>query len=46
MEGFYDWGGQLRETDTGPGGTGIAHCRPEFIPAEAERIFTALAAMD
>ncbi|MDR8020075.1 Fic/DOC family protein [Nesterenkonia aerolata] len=42
VEGFYTWGGQLRTTDTGPGGTGLAHCRPEFIPAEAERIFIAL----
>ncbi|MCI2265874.1 Fic family protein [Sediminivirga luteola] len=46
VEGFYTWGGQLRTTDTGPGGTGLAHCRPEFIPAEAERIFTALHRMD
>ncbi len=43
VQGFYSWGGQLRATDTGPGGTGIAHCRPEFIVAEANRIFTALA---
>lgn len=28
VQGFYSWGGQLRATDTGPGGTGIAHCRP------------------
>lgn len=42
---LYIWGGQLRDTDTGPGGTGIAHCRPAFIPAEAERIFTTLAGM-
>ncbi len=40
---LYDWGGRLRDTDTGPGGTPIAHCRPAFIPAEAHRIFTALA---
>lgn len=40
------WGGRLRDTDTGPGGTGIAHCRPQFIPAEADRIFTALAGAD
>lgn len=46
VEGFYDWGGQVRDTDTGPGGTAIAHCRPEFIPAEANRIFTALGGMD
>ncbi|MHB1173235.1 MAG: Fic/DOC family protein [Lacisediminihabitans sp.] len=46
VHGFYSWGGQLRDTDTGPGGTGIAHCRPEYIPAEADRIFTALAGMD
>lgn len=42
VQDFYTWGGQLRDTDTGPGGTGIAHCRPQFIPVEAERIFTAL----
>lgn len=46
VRGFYTWGGALRDTDTGPGGTGIAHCRPPFIPAEADRIFTALARMD
>lgn len=46
VQDFYAWGGQLRDTDTGPGGTGIAHCRPEHIPAEADRIFTALADMD
>ncbi|MFT3871528.1 MAG: Fic family protein [Nocardioides sp.] len=46
VDGFYAWGGQLRDTDTKPGGTGIAHCRPQFIGAEAERIFTALAERD
>ncbi len=46
VDGFYSWGGQLRTTDTGPGGTGIAHCRPEFIEAEAERVFNALAETD
>lgn len=46
IQDLYTWGGQLRETDTGPGGTGIAHCRPEFIPAEAARIFGALADME
>ena len=43
VRGFYTWGGVLRDTDTGPGGTGLAHCRPQFIPAEAGRIFTTLA---
>lgn len=43
VDGFYTWGGRLRDTDTGPGGTGIAHCRPEFIPGEAARVFGALA---
>lgn len=43
VRGFYTWGGQLRLTETGPGGTGITHCRPQFIPAEAARIFAALA---
>ena len=42
VQGFYTWGGQLRDTDTGPGGTGIAHCRPEFILAETERVFAQL----
>lgn len=46
VDGFYSWGGQLRETDTGPGGTGIAHRRPEFIRAEADRVFGALAEAD
>lgn len=46
VRGFYSWVGQLRTTDTGPGGTGIAHCRPEFVVAEATRIFTVLAEMD
>ncbi len=46
VRGFYGWGGQLRDTDTGPGGTGIAHCRPEFIVAEANRVFGALAEAD
>lgn len=43
VEGFYAWGGQLRDTDTGPGGTGIAHCRPEFIRPETDRVFGSLA---
>ncbi len=40
---LYVWGGDLRDTDTHPGGTGIAHCRPPFIAPEAERVFGALA---
>ncbi|MFT3860870.1 Fic/DOC family protein [Micropruina sp.] len=43
VDGFYSWGGQLRTADTGPGGTGIAHCRPEFIRAETDRVFGTLA---
>ncbi len=46
VDGFYAWGGILRDTNTGPGGTGIAHCRPEFITAEADRVLTALAGAD
>lgn len=46
VEGFYAWGGRLRDTNTGPGGTGIAHCVPEFIPDEASRVFGALDRMD
>ncbi len=33
---LYVWGGDIRDTDTHPGGTGIAHCRPPFIVPEAE----------
>ncbi|WP_166983017.1 Fic/DOC family protein [Paramicrobacterium fandaimingii] len=40
---LYTWGGEIRDTDTHPGGTGIAHCRPPFIVAEAERVFGTLA---
>ncbi|MCT1589988.1 hypothetical protein NLM24_38690 [Nocardia zapadnayensis] len=36
----------MRDTNTGPGGTGIAHCLPEFIPDEAVRVFGVLAKMD
>ena len=25
---MYSWGGEIRDTDTHPGGTGIAHCPP------------------
>lgn len=46
VDGFYTWGGRLRDTNTGPGGTGIAHCLPEFIPAEAGRVFGVLADAD
>lgn len=43
---LYLWGGDLRDTDTHPGGTGIAHCRPQFIVPEAERVFGALTERD
>ncbi len=43
---LYVWGGDIRDTDTHPGGTGIAHCRPPFIVPEAERVFGELAARD
>lgn len=43
---MYVWGGEIRHSDTHPGGTGIAHCRPQFIVAEAERVFGGLAARD
>ncbi len=46
VEGFYPRGGRLRDTNTGPGGTGIAHCVPEFIPVETDRVLDALARMD
>ncbi|WP_448071888.1 Fic/DOC family protein [Georgenia yuyongxinii] len=40
---MYVWGGQVRETDTHPGGTEVVHCRPQFITAEGERVFERLA---
>jgi cell filamentation protein len=43
---LFDFAGEIRTTDTGPGGTGIAHCRPEFILPEADRIFTTLVDAD
>lgn len=43
---LYVWAGEIRDTDTHPGGTGIIHCRPEFIDAEAERVFGEFAARD
>lgn len=43
---MYPWGGEIRDTDTHPGGTGIAHCRPAFILPETERVFGALAERD
>ena len=43
---LYVWGGDIRDTDTHPGGTGIAHCRPPFIVPEAERVFGELAARE
>lgn len=42
VQDMYTWGGELRDTDTGAGGTLLAHCRPQFIPAEADRIFGAM----
>lgn len=46
VQDLYSRGGEPRDTDTAPGQTALIHCRPEFIDAEAERIFTALAAAD
>ena len=43
---IYVWGGEIRDTDTHPGGTGIAHCRPAFIIPETERVFGVLAERD
>ncbi|HZK06072.1 MAG TPA: Fic family protein [Actinomycetaceae bacterium] len=43
---LYDWAGEVRDTDTHPGGTGIIHCRPQFIVSEAERVFGQLTARD
>lgn len=34
--------GEIRTTDTGAVGTGLAHCRPEFIQEQARVIFGAI----
>lgn len=43
---LYAWAGELRQADTGPGGAGLPHCRPQFIEAQATRVFGDLADMD
>lgn len=43
---LWDWAGEIRTTDTGAVGTGLAHCRPEFILTQAASIFGAIAADD
>lgn len=39
---LYEWAGQLRETDRTDRGSGVVHCRPEFIEAAADGVFGAL----
>lgn len=41
---LYEWAGQIRTTDTQAMGTGVAHCRPEFIEAFAKEVFAGIAA--
>jgi cell filamentation protein len=43
---LYEWAGELRTTDTQAIGTGVAHCRPEFIEAFAKEVFGGIAADD
>lgn len=41
-----EWAGQLRDVDTGAGGTSVIYARPAFIPAEMGRLFGRLEATD
>ncbi len=43
---LYEWAGELRETDREARGTGVIHCRPEFIGTAADDVFGALQAED
>lgn len=40
---LYDWAGERRTTDVQAMGTGVPHCRPEFLDQFAEQIFSDLA---
>lgn len=40
----YEWAGEIRTTDTQAMGTGVAHCRPEFIETFAKDVFAGIAA--
>ncbi|MDJ0312029.1 Fic family protein [Arthrobacter sp. H35-D1] len=44
MGRLYSWAGEIRTTDTQAMGTGVAHCRPEFIEAFAGEVFAGIAA--
>ncbi len=43
QQDMYDWAGELRDVDTGTTNTNLAHCRPEFLQAEATRVFAGIA---
>lgn len=45
LQDVYPWAGSLRAAgqDTGAQGLGIPHCRPEFLHAELDRVFAAIA---
>lgn len=43
MSPLYEWAGQIRDTVTGPVGTGLAHYRPEFILSQSHIVFGQLA---
>lgn len=46
LQDMYPWAGRLRDIDTGTMTTGLVHCRPQFLQAEADRIFGAIKADD
>ncbi|WP_113716341.1 Fic/DOC family protein [Arthrobacter dokdonensis] len=39
---LYPWAGELRQTDKEARGSGVVHCRPEFLETTAEDVFGAL----
>ena len=44
LQDVYEWAGRIRDVDTGTTNTGLIHCQPEFIEAEAARVFGGIAA--
>ncbi|PYI68161.1 cell filamentation protein [Arthrobacter livingstonensis] len=43
---LYEWAGTFRQTDRAARGTGVVHCRPEFLESAADDVFGALKTED
>lgn len=42
LQDIYVWAGQPRQPGQDTTAFGMAHCRPDFLPGEIERVFTAI----